>query len=132
MKIMTKIMLFLLSIFLMGTAEAPVHTSNLYMGEMTNSYSFDEKATYDNNFTAGYQVGLCKAYIDDLVSEKGKENISWEDFDDFSYTDIGSGQYVYEYNMADGSHLHLCGSDLSIPPTTIYIIDADGKTIQIK
>ena len=58
--------------------------------------------------------------------------ISWEDFDDFSYTDIGSGQYVYEYDMAGGLHLYLCGSDLSIPPTTIYIVDADGKTIQIK
>ena len=25
--------------------------------------------------------------------------------DDSSYTDIGSGQYVYEYDMADGSVL---------------------------
>ena len=52
--------------------------------------------------------------------------------DDSSYTDIGSGQYVYEYDMADGSHLYLCGSELSVPQTTIYIVDADGKTTQIK
>lgn len=95
-------------------------------------YSFDEKTTYDNNFTSEHQAGLGKSYIGDLISEKGKENISWEDFDDFSYTDIGSGQYVYEYDMAGSSHLYLCGPDLSIPPTTIYIVAADGKTIQIK
>ena len=52
--------------------------------------------------------------------------------DDSSDTDIGSGQYVYEYDMVDGSHLYLCGSELSVPPTTIYIVAADGKTTQIK
>ena len=75
---------------------------------------------------------LCKTYIDGLIAEKGKENISWKDFDNFLYTDIGSGQYVYEYDMVGGSHLYLCGSELSIPPTSIYIVDVDGKTIQIK
>ena len=49
-----------------------------------------------------------------------------------SDTDIGSGQYVYEYDMADGSYLYLCGSELFVPPTTIYIVAADGKTTQIK
>ena len=129
---MTKIMLFLLSISLMGTAGAPVHTSNLYVSKATDSYSFNEENRSDNNFTTKHQAGLYKTYIDDLIAEKGKENISWEDFDDFSYTDIGSCQYEYEYNMAGGSHLYLCGPDLSIPPTTIYIVDADGKTSQIK
>ena len=52
--------------------------------------------------------------------------------DDSLDTDIGSGQYVYEYDMVDGSHLYLCGSELSVPPTTIYIVAADGKTTQIK
>ena len=46
--------------------------------------------------------------------------------DESSDTDIVSGQYVNEYDMADGSLLYLCGSELSVPPTTIYIVDADG------
>lgn len=129
---MTKIMLFLLSISLMWTAGAPVHISNPYVSKAADLYSFNEENRSDNNFTTNHQAGLYKTYIDDLIAEKGKENISWEDFDDFSYTDIGSGQYVYEYDMAGDSHLYLCGSDLSIPPTTIYIVDADGKTSQIK
>ena len=129
---MTKIILFLLSISLMGTAGAPVHTSNPYVSEATDSYSFNEENRSDNNFTTKHRARLCKTYIDDLIAEKGKENISWEDFDGFSYTDIGNGQYMYEYNMAGSSHLYICGPDLSIPPTTIYIVDADGKTIQIK
>ena len=52
--------------------------------------------------------------------------------DDSLDTDIGSGQYIYEYDRADGSYLYLCGSDLSVPPMIIYIVDADKKTTQIK
>ena len=52
MKIMTKIMLFLLSISHMGKAWVPVHTSNLYVSEVTDSYSYNEETRYDNDFTA--------------------------------------------------------------------------------
>ena len=46
------------------------------MSEVTDSYSYNEKTIYDNDFTAEYQAGLCKTYIDDLIAEKGKENIT--------------------------------------------------------
>ena len=62
----------------MGKAWVPVHTSNLYVSEVTDSYSYNEETIYDNDFTAEYQAGLCKTYIDDLIAEKGKENITWE------------------------------------------------------
>ena len=70
-------MLFLLSLSLMRTAGAPAHTSNLYVSEVTDSYSYNEETRYDNDFTAEYQAGLCKTYIDDLITEKGRENISY-------------------------------------------------------
>ena len=70
-------MLFLLSLSLMRTAGAPAHTSNLYVSKAADSYSFNEKTIYDNDFTAEYQAGLCKTYIDDLITEKGRENISY-------------------------------------------------------
>ena len=69
-------MLFLLSLSLMRTAGAPAHTSNLYVSEVTDSYSYNEETIYVNDFTAEYQAGLCKTYIDDLIAEKGKENIT--------------------------------------------------------
>lgn len=62
----------------MGKAWVPVHTSNLYVSEVTDSYSYNEETIYVNDFTAEYQAGLCKTYIDDLIAEKGKENITWE------------------------------------------------------
>ena len=62
----------------MGKAWVPVHTSNLYVSEVTYSYYYNEETIYDNDFTAEYQAGLCKTYIDDLIAEKGKENITWE------------------------------------------------------
>lgn len=62
----------------MGKAWVPVHTSNLYVSEVTDSYSYNEETRYVNDFTAEYQAGLCKTYIDDLIAEKGKENITWE------------------------------------------------------
>ena len=62
----------------MGKAWVPVHTSNLYVSEVTDSYSYNEETRYVNDFIAEYQAGLCKTYIDDLIAEKGKENITWE------------------------------------------------------
>lgn len=62
----------------MGKAWVLVHTSNLYVSEVTDSYSYNEETIYVNDFTAEYQAGLCKTYIDDLIAEKGKENITWE------------------------------------------------------
>ena len=41
-----------------------------------DSYSYNEETIYVNDFTAEYQAGLCKTYIDDLIAEKGKENIT--------------------------------------------------------
>ena len=40
-----------------------------------------------------------------------------------SHTDIGSGRYVYEYDLVGGSHLYLNGSELKSQPESIYIIN---------
>lgn len=85
---MTKIMLFLLSISHMGKAWVPVHTSNLYVSEVTYSYYYNEETIYDNDFTAEYQAGLCKTYIDDLIAEKGKKILHekyWQSADETYY-----------------------------------------------
>ncbi|MFU0826529.1 MAG: hypothetical protein ACFWTJ_03185 [Lachnoclostridium sp.] len=75
---------------------------------------------------------LTISYIDELVKIKGAENLSWEDFDEFPHADIGSGNYVYQYEIAGGSHLYLSGPNLSSPPMYIYIIDSEGNRKDIK
>lgn len=70
---------------------------------------------------------LSISYVENLISEKGRENITWDDFSEFSHADIGSGYFVYEYDLPGGEHLYLSGGDLSAPPENIYSIDKNGK-----
>ena len=105
----------------------------MYVGDIIRSTdSFRETVTevrFDGSFyTETEMTGL---YVDEETDLDFFDEETMYD-DDSSDTDIGSGQYVYEYDMVDGSHLYLCGSELSVPPTTIYIVAADGKTTQIK
>ena len=105
----------------------------VYVGDIIRSTdSFRETVTevsFDGSFyTETEMTGL---YVDEETDLDFFDEETMYD-DDSSDTDIGSGQYVYEYDMVDGSHLYLCGSELSVPPTTIYIVAADGKTTQIK
>lgn len=105
----------------------------VYVGDVIrNTDSFRETVTevsFDGSFyTETEMTGL---YVDEETDLDFFDEETMYD-EDSSDTDIGSGQYVYEYDMADGSHLYLCGFELSVPPTTIYIVDADGKTTQIK
>lgn len=105
----------------------------VYEGDVIRSTdSFQETVTevsFDGSFyTETEMTGL---YVDEETDLDFFDEETMYD-DDSSDTDIGSGQYVHEYDMVDGSHLYLCGSELSVPPTTIYIVAADGKTTQIK
>lgn len=105
----------------------------VYVGDIIRSTnSFRETVTevsFDGSFyTETEMTGL---YVDEETDLDFFDEETMYD-DDSSDTGIGSGQYVYEYDMVDGSHLYLCGSELSVPPTTIYIVAADGKTTQIK
>ena len=106
----------------------------VYVGDVIRSTDSSRetvtKVKFDGSFYTETEM-TTDLYVDeetdsDFFDEETMYN------DDSSDTDIGSGQYVYEYDMADGSHLYLGGSELSVPPTTIYIVDADGKTTQIK
>lgn len=71
-------------------------------------------------------------YVKQIVNEKGKDNVSWEDFGDFKHQDVGSGNYVYQYELEDGSSLFLSGTSLKYPPQYIFIVDAENGRIDIK
>lgn len=70
--------------------------------------------------------------VDALISSKGIDSISWGDFEKYPHKDVGSGNYVYRYELSEGSYLYLSGGDLDTPPMYIYIIEKDGKRVNLK
>lgn len=75
---------------------------------------------------------LSESDVQSAAAEKGKDGITWEDFSAYPFTDVGSGQYVYEYILKEGSRLYLSGSSLEEKPGSIYIIHRDGTREEIK
>lgn len=75
---------------------------------------------------------LSEREVKSLIAAKGGEEITWEDFSQYPCTDIGSGQYVYEYILKEGSRLYLTGSSLEELPESVYIICRDGEKEEIK
>lgn len=70
---------------------------------------------------------LSRQAIHDLVASKSENSITWSDFEKYPHKEIGSGNFVYEYPLTDGSNLYLSGSSLSKAPMYIYIIDPKGN-----
>ena len=106
----------------------------VYVGDVICSTDSSREKVTEVNFDGSFYTETemtTNLYVDEETDSDFFDEKTMYD-DDSSDTDIGSGQYVYEYDMVDGSHLYLCGSELSVPPTTIYIVAADGKTTQIK
>ena len=106
----------------------------VYVGDVICSTDSSREKVTEVNFDGSFYTETemtTNLYVDEETDSDFFDEETMYD-DDSSDIDIGSGQYVYEYDMVDGSHLYLCGSELSVPPTTIYIVAADGKTTQIK
>lgn len=82
--------------------------------------------------TVVFMHTLSRTYISVIGEIKGTDNLSWEDFDQFPHEDIGSGWYVYKYDLSDGGSLFLIGDSLDKPPSSIYITEKDGSETIIK
>lgn len=62
------------------------------------------------------------------LSEKGEE-LTWSDFESYSHEDIGSGLYIYRYEVGENYYLLLGGGGTEIPPMYIKLVsktDADA------
>lgn len=70
--------------------------------------------------------------VNAIIESKGIDKVTWEDFKGYAFQDIGSGNYIYKYKLSNSFCLYLIGPDLDIPPTYIYIIDRNGKRIDLK
>ena len=75
---------------------------------------------------------LYRTEVENLIMIKGVNTISWNDFDKYEHKDVGSGNYVYQYELVDGSFLYLSGNSLDSPPMYIYIVDRNKERVDLK
>lgn len=71
---------------------------------------------------------LTREAVYHLVEAKGANNITWSDFEQYPYKEVGSGNYVHEYLLADGSKLYLSGASLSQVPMYVSIVNQEGES----
>ena len=50
----------------------------------------------------------------------------WSLFEKYEHTDIGSGNYVYEYTLTDGCKFYIAGPSLDEEPLRVYYIDKNN------
>lgn len=70
--------------------------------------------------------------LDELksLSEKGV-SLNWGDFNKYSFEDIGSGLYIRKYKIEGGHQLLITGKSLESPPEKIYIVNQNGKKLDL-
>lgn len=68
-----------------------------------------------------------KLTLEDVIRLSEKKNkLSWKDFEDFSYTEAGSGLYIRSYNIDDRFSLVIGGTSPGKEPMYIYLTAPDG------
>ncbi|MRN54930.1 hypothetical protein [Paenibacillus monticola] len=70
--------------------------------------------------------------LDELksLSEKGV-SLNWDDFNKYSFEDIGSGLYIRKYKIEGGHQLFIKGKSLESPPDKIYVVNQSGKELDL-
>ena len=70
--------------------------------------------------------------LDELkgLSEKGV-SLNWDDFNNYSFEDIGSGVYIRKYQIEGGHQLFITGKSLKSLPEKIYIVNQNGKELYL-
>lgn len=67
-----------------------------------------------------------KLSLDKVIELSGKgSELSWEDFEKFSSTDIGSGLHILRYEVDENYYLLIGGGSKDIEPMYIYLINAN-------
>lgn len=64
------------------------------------------------------------------LSEKG-EALNWNDFNKYSFEDIGSGLYIRRFRVEGGYQLLVSGKSLESPPDRVNIVNSVGKELEL-
>ncbi|GAF09373.1 hypothetical protein [Paenibacillus pini] len=60
------------------------------------------------------------------------QDLTWNDFDDYPYEDIGSGLYIRNYKIDEDYHVSVGGASIEKKPLYIYLVKANGEKIDIR
>lgn len=62
------------------------------------------------------------------ILEAVENNVNvWSLLEKYDHQDIGSGNYIYQFELKEGGYLYLVGSSLKERPSRIYFIDKDNN-----
>lgn len=75
---------------------------------------------------------LTDVELDEMVSIKGVESLTWEDFKSFKFQEDKSFGLVRIYTLDNGTTLILSGDKDSIKPHTISLVEIDGRLTYLK
>lgn len=64
------------------------------------------------------------------LSEKGKE-LSWSDFEQYPHEDIGSGLYVFRYDVDENYYLSVGGGSLETSPEYILLVSKADDNVYV-
>lgn len=72
--------------------------------------------------TGTEEPGQRQLTLEDVLrlARKG-EDLSWEDFEDYAYQDIGSGLFIYEYEIDERFSLAIGGGSLDSEPMYVHL-----------
>ncbi|OWA34889.1 hypothetical protein B9G55_14165 [Saccharibacillus sp. O16] len=68
--------------------------------------------------------------VDEVNTVIGKGTPNWDTFKKYEHKDVGSGLYLWEYEVEGGQKLQIGGADLKQAPTQVRLIDAEGNVIR--
>ena len=69
---------------------------------------------------------------EDVDRFREQESFSWNEFAGFEGEDIGSGLYIFKYDLVDGGYLLVSGSSMEMEPQRIIFYHSDGQREEIK
>lgn len=65
-----------------------------------------------------------------FIEEKGKNNVTWKDFEHLKHEDVGSGLILEKYYLSDSNYLLLIGTSYEKKPEGVTLYDSSHKVIK--
>lgn len=69
-----------------------------------------------------------KLTLDQVQTSVREKTLNWDTFENYEHVDVGSGVYLWEYEVEDNHKLLIGGNDLKSSPTQVFLIDSEGNS----
>lgn len=102
----------------------PAQLNPPYSAKLMGHLSEDVISQMSDDFMKSIVVPQITEEDINRIKEKG--SFTWDDFSIYQGEDIGSGLFVFRYDMADGGYVLVSGPSLDQQPQTIIYYRSDG------